>query len=306
MASFEYNTEIFYVRTDINEFLREHSFVSDLYDVALQSLWEYEEAKEATLKMFNEAYYICTLAVGNSVQVEEIESMIMSCSYGFYKTKPIYIYCSVEAAVIKCLLRVHQELLNFDAHIIEMLDRIIKNNINPRQFDKVLKNYVGDFEAPLDFSGKSHAAPVRENICKDERIAELEKMLQMERQENFNLSMRLSSMVYYKEPSESPIDSDDEIYNAINYQTITEFACGRVGEEASTIANMIARLALREKLSGESASKLYAAIDKIDNAIKLQASREIRCGTYVEMEVNNDNKDSQVFNGGITNSKFGK
>ena len=55
MASFEYNTEIFYVRTDINEFLREHPLVSDLYDVVLQWLLISDKAKDAALDIFNEA-----------------------------------------------------------------------------------------------------------------------------------------------------------------------------------------------------------------------------------------------------------
>lgn len=308
MASFKFNTEIFYVRTDINEFLREHTFVSDLYDVTLQYLYELQDTA-AALDIFNDAYYVCTLAVEQGIRAEEIEQMFGRYMLGFAKEGPTGFYYCIVALLAKSLLRVHQELVDFDPHIIQWLDKFSKDRINPVQYSKVVKNHLGEFDTPLDFSGKLVAMSVKENKCKDERIAELEKLLNLERDKNFTLSMRLSSMVYYKEYSESDtpaIDSEDEIYNAINYQTIKNFACGRSESQASVISNMLGRLALRGRLSGESNAKIDAAIEEIENAHKPQEHREIHCKTYIEKEITNDNKDSQVFNGDIDNSQFGK
>lgn len=309
MASFEYNTEIFYVRTDINEFLREHPLVSDLYDVVLQWLLISDKAKDAALDIFNEAYYVCTLVTEKGAKKDEIEKLILSDRSDPELGILVHYYESLVAMVAKCLLRVHQELLVFDSDVIKTLAKISEVTIDPKMFDIVLRNYLGDFDKPLDFSGKLIAMPYWVNKCKDERIAELENMLQLEREKNLTLSMRISSMVYYKVSQEvdtAPICSEDEIYNAINYQTIAEYACGRTEAQANFISNMILRLAMRGRLSDESSSKIDAAIEEIENAHKPQTSREIRCEKYVEMEINNDNKDSQVFNGGITNSKFGK
>ena len=49
-----YNTDFYYVRTDINEFLREHPFVSDLYDATLQCLFGLGESKEQALHVSKE------------------------------------------------------------------------------------------------------------------------------------------------------------------------------------------------------------------------------------------------------------
>lgn len=309
MASFEYNTEIFYVRTDINEFLREHTFVSDLYDAVLQWLLISDKAKDVALDIFNEAYYVCTLVIEKGAKKDEIENLVLSDKTDLGLGILVHYYTSLVAIVAKCLLRVHQELLVFDSGVIKTLADISQPTIDPKLFDIILENYLGDFDKPLDFSGKLVAMPSWVNKCKDERIAELENMLNLEREKNFSLSMRLSSMVYYKESPEvatAPISSEDEIYNAINYQTIAEYACGRNEAQASMISNMILRLALRGRLGDEDNAKIDAAIEEIDNAHKPQLSREIHCEKYVEKEINNDNKDSQVFNGGITNSKFGK
>lgn len=308
MASFEYNTEIFYVRTDINEFLREHTFVSDLYDVTLQYLYELQDT-EAALDIFNDAYYICTLVIEHSAETEDIEHMFGRSMLGFAIDGPTGLYYCIVASLAKSLLRVHQEVVNFDPHIIKWLDRFCKDRINPAQYNKVVKNYVGEFDTYLDFSGKMVAVAVKENKYKDERIAELEKMLKLEREKNLTLSMRITSLVKTPETpvSDTPaIDSEDEIYNAINYQTIKNFACGRNESEALVISNMMGRLALRGRLGCESNNKIDAAIEEIEEAHKSHASREIHCEKYIEKEINNDNKDSQVFNGAITNSKFGK
>ena len=229
--------------------------------------------------------------------------------------------------------------MTFDSGILAWLKRVISNQVDSSPFRQVVKNYSGEFSKPLNFSGKYVEVPIEEKqnsddpycmlnraqqlindasdkLCtnaedKDKRIKELEELLRLEREKNNTLSMRVSALEESLPPTEDTIriDSDDEIYNAINYLTIKDFACGRKEEESSVISNMLGKLALRGNLGRDSVSKVSAVIEDIDNAHKPQPSqpqKTISCSKYVETEVNNDNKDSQVFNGKIDNSRFGK
>ena len=51
----ENKSEIFYERTDINEFLREHPMVSDLYDATLQVLYAQGQPQSEALRVSNQA-----------------------------------------------------------------------------------------------------------------------------------------------------------------------------------------------------------------------------------------------------------
>lgn len=336
MTKPSYNTDIYYVRTDINEFLREHPFVSDLYDATLQCLFGLGYTKEEALNVFNQAYYICTLLVENGGDKHDILRLINDDD--FEKDSDDYTFIGLILTVVKCLLRVHQELVQFDSNIIKWLGTVISAHIDSSQFNHVVGNYAGDFDKALNFSGKMVEVPIEEkNECEDpsamidraqslifdarekllinsekqdERIAELEEQLRLERDKNNTLMMRVTSLentqagsdIYGKEMVK------DEVYNAINYETISEYACGLSKEEdAAVISNMMSKLALRHGVNNSKLTKRIFEIDEVQQKKhKPLEPRVINCEKYVEKEVNNDNKNSQVFNGDIDNSQFGK
>ena len=209
--------------------------------------------------------------------------------------------------------------------------------IDSSQFNHVVTNYAGDFDKALNFSGKMVEIPVEEKnecedpaamiekaqslICeakeklldssekKDERIVELEELLRLERDKTNTLMMRVTALENAKDEADShSMTETDEIYKAINYETISEYACGLSKEEdASVISNMMSKLALRHGVNNADLTQKIFEIDEVQqNKHKPTESRAIVCDKYVEKEVNNDNKDSQVFNGDIDNSQFGK
>lgn len=331
------NKDIFYKRADINEFLREHPFVSDLYDATLQALYAQGRSQTEALKVFNQTYFMCTLITEHGGNKQTILRFIDNP--GFEKDKDKYPDIGLCLMVVKCLLRVHQELLPFDSNIIAWLGDVISEQIDSSLFSQAVKNHVGDFTTPINFSGKYVEVPVEEKqtaedpycmltnaqnlikaateklICstdaKDQRIKELEELLRLEKEKNSSLAMRIKEFESAAPDllSEVTIKTDDELYGAINYLTIKNYALGRKEDEASVISNMLGKLALRGNLGHESQGYVNAAIEEIDNLHKPQPpqpSRLINCEKYVEKEINNDNKDSQVFNGKIDNSSFGK
>ena len=329
--------EIFYERTDINEFLREHPMVSDLYDATLQVLYAQGQPQAEALSVFNQAYYICTLIT--SCRGDKYTILRLINDPDFEKDYYQYPLIGLNLMVVKCLLRVHQELLTFDSHVLEWLGGVISEHIDQKPFNEIVKNYVGEFTTPLNFSGKYVEVPVEEKqtsedpycmlasaqsliktateklTCiddiKDKRIAELEELLRLEKEKNSSLAIQIKEFEGAAPDmlSAVTVKTDDELYSAINYLTIKNYAMGRNEAEASVISNMLGKLAIRGHLGHESLGYVNAAIEEIDNLHKPQPSmpnKTIHCEKYVESEVHNDNKDSQVFNGKIDNSKFGK
>lgn len=168
----------------------------------------------------------------------------------------------------------------------------------------------------MQTNAQNHVKAAAENLsgsdeAKDRRIRELEELLRLEKEKNTSLAMQIKEYegALPDVLLEVTIKSNDELYNAINYLTIKNYAMGRKEAEASVISNMLGKLALRGNLGHESRGCVNAAIEEIDNLHNPQPpqpTRHIRCDRYVETEVHNDNKDSQVFNGNIENSQFGK
>ena len=335
MSKPNYNTDIYYIRTDINEFLREHPFVSDLYDATLQCLFSLGESKEEALNVFNQAYFLCTLIIEEGGDKHDILRYIDDDE--FEKDSDEFVFMGLILTVVKCLLRVHQELVVFDSNILKWLGEVISVRIDSSQFNHVVTNYAGDFDKALNFSGKMVEIPVEEKnecedpaamiekaqslICeakeklldssekKDERIVELEELLRLERDKTNTLMMRVTALENAKDEADShSMTETDEIYKAINYETISEYACGLSKEEdASVISNMMSKLALRHGVNNADLTQKIFKIDEVQqNKHKPTESRVITCEKYVEREVNNENKDSQVFNGDIDNSQFGK
>lgn len=328
-----YNTDIYYIRTDINEFLREHPFVSDLYDATLQCLFSLGESKEEALNVFNQAYFLCTLIIEEGGDKHDILRYIDDDD--FEKDSDEFVFMGLILTVVRCLLRVHQELVVFDSNILKWLGEVISVRIDSSQFNHVVTNYAGDFDKVLNFSGKMVEIPVEEkNECEDpaamiekaqslifeakekllirsekqyERITELEEQLRLEREKNCTLALQLKAMEKPEEAERATVHSGNAINDAINVNTIGDYACGLSNEDhATVISTMLSKLSNRAYLERDDMQVVNRVIEQIDNTHKPKTARHIHCEKYVEKEINNDNKDSQVFNGDIDNSQFGK
>lgn len=328
------NKDIFHKRTDVNEFLREHPFVSDLYDVTLQALFAQGQPQKEALRVFNQAYFICTLVTEHGVDKQDILRLIDDLNFG--KDNDDYPLLGLNLMVVKCLLRVHQEILTFDYSIIKWLSQLVSDYVDDAPFSQVVRCYAGDFCHPLNFSGKYVEVPVEEkesqetpflmieNACKlieearekyhnnldnqDARIKELEDLLRLEREKNNTLQLQLAQKANNVDTSVSECKEDAAIHSAINYATIHDYACGCSDEkEAAVISNMMSKLVMRHNVFSPKLNQLILNIDAVHKTKNApQPVKQITCETYINKQVNNDNKDSQVFNGDIDNSQFGK
>ena len=114
---------------------------------------------------------------------------------------------------------------------------------------------------------------------KDARIEELESQLKELEEQNASLSS-----------------------NPFCLDKIRDYAKGLDKEEAKVITHMLLAIALEEQLPKAKQAEVRKAVKEVDEAHKQQPA-------YVHIErqeIHNDNKDSQVFNGPIDHSKFGK
>ena len=83
---------------------------------------------------------------------------------------------------------------------------------------------------------------------------------------------------------------------------IKDYAKGLDKEEAKVITHMLLNIALDEQLPSEQRNEVRKAVKEVEAAHWKQTSPYV----HIERQDNyNYNKDSQVFNGHIDNSKFG-
>ena len=84
---------------------------------------------------------------------------------------------------------------------------------------------------------------------------------------------------------------------------IKDYAKGLDKEEAKVITHMLLTIALDEQLPKAKQAEVRKAVKEVEAAHRKQTSPYV----HIErQESHNDNKQSQVFNGSITDSKFGK
>lgn len=84
---------------------------------------------------------------------------------------------------------------------------------------------------------------------------------------------------------------------------LKDYAKGLDKEEAKVITHMLLTIALDEQLPMEKLAEVRKAVKEVDVAHRKQAPAYV----HIErQEIHNENKDSQVFNGPIDHSNFGK
>ena len=144
----------FYERTDINEFLREHPMVSDLYDAVLHHCRRLG-VSDAPLIIFNRAYELCM----QIVEKKETDISLFNRWEIRLRSPKRYAY-GLSIMVAWSMLSVHQGLLEFDEFLLRRLRDEVSLSIVARPFELVTRNFAGKLDKPINFSGTSVMAPV--------------------------------------------------------------------------------------------------------------------------------------------------
>ena len=168
---------------------------------------------------------------------------------------------------------------------------------------------------------KAHGLMKAQLAAKDKRIEELENALRLEqakgRAEMYKkeacikdledaLQERIEGMAAREErikELEAQVRSASFPRNPFCLGKIKDYAKGLDKEEAKVITHMLLTIALDEQLPKAKQAEVRKAVKEVEAAHRKQTSPYV----HIErQEIHNDNKDSQVFNGPIDNSKFGK
>lgn len=140
-------------RTDINEFLREHTVMAAVYDV-VRRLCEQKNIDEANvITLLNYAYRICTIATSQEGTVTEVKELGSSYDHPEFD--------NIAYSTALCLLKLHQGGVVYVSEEIAsfLRDHGRKNGMN-NYFQTIIRNYAQDFEGAINFSGKALAKPV--------------------------------------------------------------------------------------------------------------------------------------------------
>ena len=167
---------------------------------------------------------------------------------------------------------------------------------------------------------KAHGLMKAQLAAKDKRIEELEHALQLEQEKGRaemckkearikDLEDALKEQIARMAAREDRIkELEAQARNAIPSQNpfclvkIKDYAKVLDKEEAKVITHMLLNIALDEQLPSEQRNEVRKAVKEVEAAHRKQTSPYV----HIErQEIHNDNKDSQVFNGHIDNSKFG-
>ena len=166
---------------------------------------------------------------------------------------------------------------------------------------------------------KAHGLMKAQLAAKDKRIEELEHALRLEQAKGKaemckkeacikDLEDALQGQIERMAAREDRIKELEEqnaslSQNPFSLGKIKDYAKGLDKEEAKVITHMLLTIALDEQLPKAKQAEVRKAVKEVDAAHRKQTSPYV----HIErQEIHNDNKQSQVFNGSITDSKFGK
>lgn len=328
------NKEIFYKRKNMYEFLREHPRVKDLYNLTLQALGIQGLPEEEALNVFNQAYFLCTLVTENWVNRYTLRKQTFIPNPEKNKRQCMLMEMSI--MVTYNLLMLHRKLLKFDVSLIVWLRRSVQSAPHTAPFRQFAMENFEDFEKPLNFSGKG-VVPVEEKLMEEDpykmleaalkltdaarknyqtcqenqetRIKELQAQLIEESTKNKVLQLQLSKMTDIRTVAQKASDDDADINAAINYNTICDYICelsDRDDAEAKALLNMLYKLPVKNNVHNP---KLFQRINQVEEYRKNKVSQPNVLhvnGTYIGKQTYNNNQNSQVFNGDVTDSQFGK
>lgn len=307
----------FYERKSIEEFLGEHEVVRELYE-ALRASFSVSISEKKILRIFNFAYYICMrLTDGSHCSLDRACIEVENIWPGLYRICRTYVLI-----LVRNLLFLNNRLVSFDEEmyrsLVALMDRI---NYDDSYFRSVRSKYRGGLTQPINFSGLSHkASAVQREVLTDpmqlleratsdvakagermktqlaEKDQRIEELADQVKEEQAKVRAREARIKELEEQNTSLSN------NPFCLVKIKDYAKGLDKEEAKVITHMLLAIALEEQLPKAKQAEVRKAVKEVEAAHRQQPA-------YVHIErqeIHNDNKDSQVFNGSITDSKFGK
>lgn len=322
-------------RERIREFLVEHSMVRELYAVAQR---KFEQNRMNTsgqlLKLFNRAYFVCMrLTDGSGRPLDE------AFGEGAYAWREAESHtCRNHLfALIYSLLYVHQGMLPVRTIDMDCSKSRVDYYFDWSRYEEVISKYVGKLTRPLNFSGltartsqsplvtepvakpdesdplqlvvratsdlvKAHGLMKEQLAAKDKRIKELADQVKEEQAKVQTKDARIEELESQLKELEEQNTSLSN--NPFCLDKIKAYAKGLDKEEAKVITHMLLAIALEEQLPKAKQAEVRKAVKEVEAAHRKQVGGQ---SVYIEhQEIHNDNQQSQVFNGSITDSKFGK
>ena len=316
----------FYERQSIEEFLGEHEVVKALYGTLsrkiTQVFWGDGDygffSEREILQMFNYAYYICMrLTDGSGCSLNE--AWFEKQNQWFFITMKTEDYVF---ALVRSILLVHRGLVYFDEAVIQDIRVTVSKPFNWTRFDKVTNLYAYTLKAPLNFCGLPRKASVvqREELTDPmpllERAAsDIAKAGERMKEQLAAKDKRIKELADQVKEEQAKVQAKEDRIKELEEQNaslsnnpfclvkIKDYAKGLDKEEAKVITHMLLTIALDEQLPKAKQAEVRKAVREVDAAHRKQTSPY----NHIEQQNNyNYNKDSQVFNGSITDSKFGK
>lgn len=309
----------FYERQSIEEFLGEHEVVKELYEAALNNSFLLSNFGRMILRVFNYAYYICMqLTDGSKRSFSEVQSEAIRKLRGAERENFYHL--------VRSLLYIHEGLLPIHTEIFFELKAKMKDCFGWQYFDPVINKYRGNLVKPLNFSGLSRKTySVRREEPTDpmqllERAAsDLKKAEERMKAQLAKKDQRIVELIDRVKEEQAKVQVKEERIKELKIQLkllqeqnarlannpfslvkIKDYAKGIDKEEAKVITHMLMTIALEEQLPKVKQVEVRKAVKEVNEAHKQQPA-------YVHIErqeIHNDNKNSQVFNGPITDSNF--
>ena len=310
----------------IEEFMGEHEVVKALYAVAQRSFVRRTTRAQQLLEIFNVAYFVCMrLTDGSGCSLDKA---LDECPYA-WREEGSGVYRNHLFALIFSLLCLHQGLLPVRTVEMDCSKDRVDYYFSWCRYGKVIGKYKGKLTRPLNFSGLtaevSQAPSATEQVAKPDESDPLQLLLRVRsdlvKAHGLMQAQLAAKDEYIKELTDQVREEQTKVQakegrikelegrnaslsqNPFCLGKIKDYAKGLDKEEAKVITHMLLTIALDEQLPKAKQAEVRKAVKEVDAAHRKQTSPYV----HIErQEIHNDNKDSQVFNGPIDNSKFGK
>lgn len=304
----------FYERQSIKEFLGEHKVVKALYEAAQRSVGETPDRDRELLRAFNFAYYICMrLTDGSFCKVADV----LTDSFNEWRK---IVYHDIVFVLVQCLLILHTRFVHCHNMVMSELFERVSGNLDWEDFICVTGKYCISLTKPFNFKGLPIETFVKREVLTDPVLL-LERAASDMAKAQELVKIQLAAKDKYIKDLENQVKEEQAKVRAREARIkelekqnaslandpfclvkIKDYAKGLDKDEAKVITHMLLTIALEEQLPKTKQAEVRKAVKEVEAAHKQQPA-------YVHIahqEIHNDNKDSQVFNGSITDSKFGK
>lgn len=165
-----YKSKSFIERTDINEFLVDDRAIGDIYNQTLMNLSTLG-ATLHPLDLFNDAYYLCTLAINDKTDAIQLLSANLKCRWLAEGRELAY-------NIAWCLLMLQDELVEFDKQIlINLRNHCRRNSSFFEGYYKIVRDYASNFKKVINFSGQPIEEEQPDSTSTVEQLMQAQKLV---------------------------------------------------------------------------------------------------------------------------------